>query len=577
MSSFSKYNLIIFLFTHLILLSAVSCADRGGLVSSDLVSADSLMMTAPQAALDILSSIDSIRIEEMGRRERAFYTLLRTEAEYKCYLPVAEDTAIYEAVEYYRSRGPEDRLARALSMKGAVLSERNQPVAALKTYKMAEPLIESTGDYEQLGLLYTKIATLYQYTVVNNKEAENNYRNALKCFRTCGKIDRIMRTHLSLARVLVSQSVDSSYSHIEQGMKLAEESGDTSSILLGYELMTHICLRLQDYAGVIRISSKALKTTECMVEAEGISRTTPTMNIILFNRALSYAYLGDIDSSLFTSSLLVWTDSDEDKMRRHWLASAMAESRGDWRTALKENKITEAITDNIEKEGVTLQLAHKEFIFTQDYNEKEHENYVLRVRISAICLICLFLLILSILIVIYYRNKVLCAENENLRLSIISCGISEKEELERHICCLSPENEELQSEVRSIVADMLALIKELNEMCYREDSGTGSTDIRDIVNRYFPKNEVYLRIRKVCDILYPSKLSEIESNVPSLTNTDKLLIALMGCGFPTGAICAVMRLTKESLNVQKTRTARKIGPKVRLSNYVTENFSKNIS
>ena len=192
MSSFSKYNLILFLFTHLILLSAVSCTDRSGCVGSELASADSLMMTAPQAALDILRGIDSIRIEEMGRRERAFYTLLRTEAEYKCYLPVAEDTAIYEAVEYYRSRGPEDRLARALSMKGAVLSERNQPVAALKTYKMAEPLIESTGDYEQLGLLYTKIATLYQYTVVNNKEAENNYRNALKCFRTCGKIDRIM-------------------------------------------------------------------------------------------------------------------------------------------------------------------------------------------------------------------------------------------------------------------------------------------------------------------------------------------------------------------------------------------------
>lgn len=574
MSSFSKYHLIIFLFAVLMLLPAVSCADRSGQVTRALASADSLMMTAPQGALDILSGIDSIQIEEMDRKERTYYTLLLTEAEYKCYLPVAEDTAIFEAVEYYRSRGPEDRLARALVMQGVVLSERNQPSAALKAYKTAELLIEPTGNYEQLGLLYTKIAVLYQYTVVNNKKAEKYYRDALMCFRLCDKTDRITHTHLSLARVLVSQSVDSSYTHIEQGMMLAEKTGDTSLILVGYELRTHICLRLHDYDGVIRISSKALETIESMKETEGMPSMTPIMNILLFNRALSYAYLGNIDSSLLTSSHLIWTDSDEDKMRRHWLASAMAESRGDWQTAFKENKISEAITDSIEKEGVKLQLANQEFIFTQDYNEKEHENYVLRVKILTICLVCILLFILIILIVILYRNKVLRTENENLQLSIIT-GIPENNELERQICSMSSENEEFQSEVKSFVADMLALIKELNEMCYREDSGKGPIDIRGILNRYFPKNEIYLRIRKVCDILYPSKLSEIEAEIPSLTNTDKLLIALMGCGFPSGAICAVMRLTKESLNVQKTRTARKIGPKVRLSNYVTEEFSKN--
>ena len=82
----------------IILLSAPSCSDRSGRVRTALTAADSLMMTRPQAALDSLNGIDSTEVRKMGSLDRAFYTLLTTEARYKCYLPVAKDTAISEAV-----------------------------------------------------------------------------------------------------------------------------------------------------------------------------------------------------------------------------------------------------------------------------------------------------------------------------------------------------------------------------------------------------------------------------------------------------------------------------------------------
>ena len=124
----------------IVLLSAASCSDRSGQVSSALAAADSLMMTQPQVALDTLNGIDSALVRRMDRSERSFYTLLTTEAEYKCWLPVAEDTAISEAVRYYRRRGPKDRLARALTMQGAVLSERGDAEGAMAAYKEAEPI-----------------------------------------------------------------------------------------------------------------------------------------------------------------------------------------------------------------------------------------------------------------------------------------------------------------------------------------------------------------------------------------------------------------------------------------------------
>ena len=129
----------------IVLLSAASCSDRSGQVSSALAAADSLMLTQPQAALDTLNGIDSTRVRRMDRSERSFYTLLTTEAEYKCWLPVAKDTAISEAVRYYRRRGPKDRLARALTMQGAVLSERGDAEGAMAAYKEAEPITERGG------------------------------------------------------------------------------------------------------------------------------------------------------------------------------------------------------------------------------------------------------------------------------------------------------------------------------------------------------------------------------------------------------------------------------------------------
>ena len=145
------------LLTAFFLLSAMSCSDRSGHIRSALAAADSLMSTEPKAALDTLMSIESSDAAGLPRTDRALYTLLRTEAEYKCFLPMASDTAITKAADYYRRKGPEDRLARALIMQGAVFSERSDPERAMLAYKEAEPLLEHSDDLEQLGLLHTRI------------------------------------------------------------------------------------------------------------------------------------------------------------------------------------------------------------------------------------------------------------------------------------------------------------------------------------------------------------------------------------------------------------------------------------
>ena len=134
---------------------------------------------------------------------------------------------------------------------------------------------------------------------------------------------------------------------------------------------------------------------------------------------------------------------------------------------------------------------------------------------------------------------------------------------------------EAGTEIEAVLRDMVSLIGEMNEICGRDNDGAASaSEIKNLLDKHFPENEVNARIRRICDLLYPGVLSGIERDYPSLTRNDILLIALMACGFPTGAICAIRRLNVHSLNVQKTRTARKIAPGLRLADFVSRKFNK---
>lgn len=201
----------------------------------------------------------------------------------------------------------------------------------------------------------------------------------------------------------------------------------------------------------------------------------------------------------------------------------------------------------------------------------ENESLRLQSAEARLQVMALVLVLAAVLAVVLAEAGILWLRVRRLRLE--NCALKASIETFE----VSPESEgaEAGEGIQSVLRDMVALIGEMNEACGRDGDGSASTvDIRKMLDRYFPEEEVHNRIRRICDLLYPGVLSEIEREHPSLTRNDLLLIALMACGFPTGAICAVRRLNVHSLNVQKTRTARKIAPGLRLSDFVAQNFPR---
>ena len=102
------YSALTVLAAALLLPAVFSCSgSRNAQVRQALAAADSLMLTQPQAALDTLMTIDSTDAGKLPRADKAFYTLLHTEAEANCYRPVYDNTAITNAADYYPPKRPE--------------------------------------------------------------------------------------------------------------------------------------------------------------------------------------------------------------------------------------------------------------------------------------------------------------------------------------------------------------------------------------------------------------------------------------------------------------------------------------
>ena len=121
------------------ILAAIILAACDG-TGSYLSQAESLLETNPAAADSILSSMP----EPQSRRDRAWYAVLKTQADYKLYKPITSDSLILTATDYYGTHRKNYRSAMAWYSQGCVYLEMNDDVAATESYLRAIDLFPDT-------------------------------------------------------------------------------------------------------------------------------------------------------------------------------------------------------------------------------------------------------------------------------------------------------------------------------------------------------------------------------------------------------------------------------------------------
>lgn len=575
------------LYLILLLCSLCSCSGRHVSRYPELAAADSLMMTDPQGALDILSGIDSAEVGRMDREERAFHTLLMTEAEYKNYLPVAEDTAVSEAVSYYRRRGPEELLARALVMQGAVLSERGEAEGAMLAYKEAEPLVERMGNMEQLGLLHTRIASIYRSSFVNEQAAILRYRKALECFEKAELPERIMSAHLSLSRILMIDSVDKAIPHLEKALSMAEQYDNRLCGLSAFDLLCYVYEPDDDARKILDLIKRAF--SQYGEIPQNIAEES-LYNDFQYLTTKCYVDLKMADSARFyCESIKAYSQADS--LLIYSLFKEIAELENNSDDILINQSHAHRIELSILEEGYESQLRDSELRY--DHSRLEAELY--RRERSILLLTVIFLLsAAAVAAVIFLLRTMLRRQRAEARRFKALADIRGKE-LDRQTAESNSLREEKihEEEARKSMEQMFRRYAAANSGLMRFYNLTYST-MRKIIDIYdiHQSNPAHLLDRSVdvardfirgintygdastlIDTVYPGFLSGLFSEYPGLSKDERYLIILTCLGYPASTLCTILDISETNLSTRKTRLARKMGLDGSLAKYLSSRLA----
>ena len=140
--------------------------DRQSAYERQLVEADSLMEQHTDSALRLLEGIPDV-MDKGDESSRAYYTLLLTQARYKCYQPVPADSLMRSAVRYYEQSDNPSLLCRSYYYLAMPLYEQGKHEEALLLLKKGEELAVRNND-----LLY--MSKYHESLCMVNYQSNNN-------------------------------------------------------------------------------------------------------------------------------------------------------------------------------------------------------------------------------------------------------------------------------------------------------------------------------------------------------------------------------------------------------------------
>jgi tetratricopeptide (TPR) repeat protein len=132
----TKKKYITVLLNCLLYAFLVACSTQ----SSHLAHVESLLETNPLLADSLLSAMP----QPNSNRSRAWYAVLKTQAQYKQYKPITSDSLIITATNFYGTRHKSYRSAMAWYTQGCVYMEMNDDVLAIDAYLKAKDLFPDT-------------------------------------------------------------------------------------------------------------------------------------------------------------------------------------------------------------------------------------------------------------------------------------------------------------------------------------------------------------------------------------------------------------------------------------------------
>lgn len=247
----------LFFISFTILLGA--CRRGSHAVSSILLLADSLMQSHPDSSLQLLEAIPAP--QEMGKTDRAWYALLLTQAKYKNYVSLENDSLIQVAVDYFEKNSDREQLAKSYFYSGCVHREQEDISTAINLYLKSLRTMPQGGDSVFLSMVYGHLGDCYGEQYLNSA-AIDAHKNA---YALCGTahIDRALYALLKIRdNYLIKDDSDSAFIYYQQAKLLADSLQTSAFKPLIYKNIAALYNERGEYEEANSYISEAMRDIE---------------------------------------------------------------------------------------------------------------------------------------------------------------------------------------------------------------------------------------------------------------------------------------------------------------------------
>lgn len=603
----NKSVLPFIVFTSLIIGVFAGC-DRSG-TNNELVNIDSLL--SQKQFETALKKIKTINPNNLGNKDKAYYSLLKTQADYKNYIVATTDSAINFAVNYYEHSTDKEKYTRSLIYQGCVNEELGNLEKAVECYHKADDTADN-NDLQNKAFAKMRLGLLYQNQVIGAttiainklKEAYNIYSNLEDSHYSLVCLSEIARIYCS-----DKEKSDSALLYVNKAIDLAKTQREERYTLFDnlYKKALYLSNIKHDYESSKNTALEAISLDDVIDH--------PRVHFCL---AKCYAQLGNIDSAKIIINQAPKITSDIDSISYYDLMSHMEKAQGNIKGFEYYFDKSDSMNDSILISSLNCRLREVEKKY--DTQKVELENAKLSSKLKTSLLSVAAIAIISLILLLFtirYRQRLKMKEMENelinadlasslddlskmqkaiesydeelikakqeyvnaitssesqvseLKSEIedanksIASGYQERERLNEQIHVLE-EKEKRSNEMKEVIKEQITVVRELLNSSYERDSETFTKTFNSSMtlsgrsdkgsssywkNFYTITNEIF------DDILI--KAQEIAGGI--LKDDDLFIIALCCWKFPRQGIMICMRYKNlASVTNKKVKVAKKL-------------------
>ena len=490
-------------------------------------------------ALPLLQQMNS---EQFSNEERAYHAVLLSMALYKNYIPCTSDSAINDAVSYFRRSGNDLKYLKALVAQGCVNEDMGNLEKAVDSYHQAEGLPLNT-DTSMIAYAKLRLGTLYQSQVIgDNTIALQKYHEALPLFKALGDkhFEQVCLSSIGGIYRNIDEKHDSAVFCIKNAIKLAQEEGDLYNIFANqYILSEYYLVREQNYQLSKKFALEAISANPAIIDH-------PRAH---YRLASSYLLLGQPDSALYYLDKAPVAKTAMDSIVYFELLSELEHRyRKNEEKSKGYMQLAHGIADSLTINSLNhrlLEVEKKYDVQLATLNRVKSEARFKETLLLAV-LLALALLALALLVWRYHNQlKMRKSEIEMLKADL-SGSLKSLEQMQKHLDTRehNDEGKKVQNdELRTIINQQIEAVHQLMSWSYQYDSDKFAAKFREMMTLggMGDDSNYWSNLQALVNDLHDNVLIKAQKEAGGTLNDSELnMLALYCCGFSRTVVMVTM-------------------------------------